>query len=1099
MRRTSPCILAGAVLGLLFPSSSPAQSTFGSITGVVTDPSGAVVPKAQITVTNPGTGVTRRTATGASGVFNVPDLDVGAYRLSVAAAGFKTYERTSLNLTSNQVLNIDVALQVGASSSVVEVTSATPVITTETNDLSGGMGHDSVEKLPIVSRETGDSGVYSFTLFNTGVGTVGGSVLPSIGGTRLQVGTLPTMDGIAVMAYPFGAGPVQPSLESVQEVTVVKAVGPAEFSTAANIKVLSKSGTNDFHGGAFWMYNGNDLNSRDFFSSKVPFRVYNDFGASAGGPIKKNKLFFFGAYEGSREAATVTTIETVPLPEWRTGDFSGVKTVAKNPFTGVPFPNNQIPLSMISSVSQAVQSYFYPAPNTGAPGTLANNWQTQTSGTTGFTRFNHFDIRVDYNITSRDVIFGRFSWRHMPLDYTDVFPLHETQLRRTQSAVFSWNHTLTPAAVNEFRFGETFHVNPYQIDGVGSDLIKQFGLIGNFPVGIHNAPDFDIAGVTGVSSADLDAAGDALHNNPQEDLEWTDNLSWTRGRHLMKFGFDAIRDRIDGGNIPSNVYGQYSFSGIYSGLGYADFLLGLPQTTTQSIPNPPRDLRGTTWGFYGQDQFKVSRRLTLNYGYRWELEGPYYSKHGAIYSFDPQNGGLVIPDNGKSKLNPFYPQNIPVITASQANFPANSLVQFRKFNLTNLQPRVGFAYKPFNNDNTVIRAGYGIYGDLVYSTLTAQGMLGGPFSGTVTYRNAINNGAALFSFPSPFLNSGTTAVQNVTGVNPNIKTPYTQQWNLTIEHQMGAFGFRISYLGSRTVDLLYQRNLNQAPVSTTPFTTALLPYQIYNTVNYVDSGGTAFYNGLELSAEKRFGKNFTFNTGFTWAKDMTDTQENSPYAGQVIQNPNCRACEKANSRYSVPKRLFADALWTLPVGSGQHFLGDAKGPLQAILGGWETAWTMVASQGQYFSPSFSGFDPSNTGLIGGVPDRIGNGSLSSGQSVHHWFDTSAFAIPGCPATQPVCPNPADVGRFGNSGFYTLHGPNVFDVDLAVMKYFAIWEKTRLQFRMTAADVLNHPNFSVPSANISNTSTAGVISGTTRAWGGNPLTARQITFGLRLEF
>ncbi len=1087
----------GVLAGFLFSSIGFAQSTFGSITGVVTDPSGAVVVKAQVSVTNSGTGALRQMSTGTTGIFNVPNLEGGVYVLRVSAPGFTTYERTGLNLDSNQVLNINVQLTVGAANSVVEVKGETPTITTETNDLSGGIRGDTVDKLPLISRETGDSGVYSFALLNTGVASGnGGNVLPSIGGTRVQTGTLPTMDGIAVMAYPFGAGPVQPSLESVQEVTVVKALGPAEFSTAANIKVVSKSGTNEFHGGAFWMYNGNHLNARNFFSAAVPFRVYNDFGTSVGGPIKKNKLFFFGTYEGSREAATTTLTEVVPLPAWRGGNFNGFSTVIKDPLTGQPFPNNTIPTGRISPVSLAAQSYYYPLPNFGPPGSLNNNFQQQESGTTGFTRFNHFDLRGDYNISNSDAIFARFSWRHMPLDYTDVYPLHVVQLRRTWSGVFSWNHTINPSAVNEFRFGATFHVNPYQSDVVGSDLIKQFGIQGITTVGVHNAPDFDI---NGVSSADLDSAGDALHNNPQTDYEWTDNLSWTKGKHLMKFGFDAVRDQINGGNIASNVYGQYSFSGIYSGLGYADFLLGIPQTTTVSIPNPPRDLRGTTWGVYAQDQFKVSRNLTLNYGMRWELEGPYYSKHGAIFSFLPSTGALVIPDNGKSKLNPFYPQNIPVVTASQAGYPANTLVTFNKTSLTNLQPRIGLAYKPFGGDHTVIRAGYGIYGDLVYSTLAAQGMLGGPFSGTVTYRNAINNGVPLFQFPLPIQTSGTTATQNVSGVNPNIKTPYTQQWNLTIEHQMGTFGFEISYLGSRTVDLLYRRNLNQPPASLVPFSAAAEPYPLYNTVTWVDSGGTAFYNALEISLSRKFGKNLTFDTGYTWAKDLTDTQESSPYAGQVIQNPQCRTCEKANSVWSVPQRFFGYALYSLPFGKDQPLLGNAKGPMQAIFGGWQTAWTVLAQSGNWFTPTFSGFSPSNTGLIGGDPDRIGSGTLSSGQNINHWFDTSAFAIPGCPNANPVCSNPANVGRFGNSGFNILRGPRIFDLDLALMKTFKLWERTRLQFRATAGDLFNHANFAVPRSNISSPGTDGTIGSTIRAWGGNPLTARQLTFDLRLSF
>ncbi len=1090
-------LITVACIGVLFASLSLAQSTFGSITGVVTDPSGGVTPGAEVTVTNAGTGAVRKVTTGSTGVFNVPNLDLGAYVLRVSAKGFTTYERAGLNLESNQVLNVNVELAVGSVSSVVEVQEASPAITTETNDLSGSVGSAAVEQLPLVSRHTGDGGVYAYTLMNTGISAVPSSSLAVVQGARLESGAVPTMDGIAVMAYPFGASPVQPSLESVQEISVVKASGPAEFATAGNIKVVTKSGTNEFHGGAFWDFNDNHLNARNFFSSTVPFRVYHDFAASAGGPIKKNKVFFFADYEGSREAAKVLNILDVPLPAFRNGDFSALKgTVVKNPFTGQPFPNNQIPPGLISPVSQKVQDYFYPVPNTGAPGALSSNWQAQYPGTTGFTHYDHFDIRGDYNISSRDVIFARVSWRRMPLNYTDVYPLHETQLRRTKSGVFSWNDTISPAAVNEFRFGATFHVNPYFIDAVGSDLIRQFGIQGISTTGVHNAPIFQI---TGVSAVDLDAASDSYQNNPETNYEWIDNLSWTRGRHLMKFGVDVIRDQLNGNKISANVYGAYNFSGIYTGQGYADFLLGIPQTTTLGITNPPRDFRGTTWALYAQDQFKVNRSLTLNYGIRWQLEEPYTSKHGAIYSFDPRSGSLVVPDDGASRVNPLYPKNIPILTASKAGYPGGSLLDFRK---NNIEPRVGFAYKLFGGDKTVIRGGYGIYGNLIYSALDAQQMAGGPFSGTVTYINAINNGAPLFSFPSPFLTSGTTSVQNVTGVNPHLKVPYTQQWNLSLERQVGTVGLRVSYLGTRSVNLVYRRNLNQPPASTTPFSNALRPYGLYNQIIFADSGGTQFYNALEVAAQKKFSRNLTFNTGWTWSKDVTDTQDagggGTAFGGQVIQDQFNRTVEKANNQINVPHRVFGYALYTLPVGSGQQFLSNAKGALQQIVGGWDTAWVMVAQSGQWFTPSFSGFDPSNTTTFGGRPDRIGNGNLSSGRSISNWFDTGAFAIPGCPNTTPVCTNPVNVGRFGNTGLNILSGPPIFNADFALMKNFTFREKKRLQFRMTMANALNHPNFAVPRANISSKGTVGTIAGQVRALLGEPA-PRQIDFALRLQF
>ena len=1079
--------LAGAAFG---------QSTFGSITGVVSDASGAVVPNAGVTVTNEGTGAVREAASSTTGAFNVPNLDIGIYRLRVSAQGFTTYERAGLNLAANQVLNVNVELAVGATTSVVEVKAASPTITTETNDLSTNLGSQSAEKLPLVSRHAGDAGITTYYLFNTGVAAVPSSSSTIIQGAR-STGSVPTRDGITIMAYSQGTGPVQPSLESVEAITLVRAIAPAEFATAANLGVVTKGGTNEFHGGAFWDYNGNRLNARSFFASTVPFRVYHDFGATLTGPVIRKKVFFSVSYEGSRESAKTVLTEDVPLPAFKTGDFSALKTTLTNPFTGQPFPGNQIPAAMISPVSKQVQAYFFPDPNRGSAGAQSSNWQAQYPGTTGFTRYNHLDVRVDYNPTSHDLIFGRISWRRLPLDYTDVYPLHVTQLRFGKSMVASWNHTISPAMVNEFRFGGTFHRNFYEADAVGSDLLKQFGIQGINTAGVHNVPIFNI---TGVSAIDLDSAQDSFQDNPATDFEWIDNLSWTRGRHFMKFGFDAVRDRLNGNKISSNIYGAYSFSGVYTGTGYADFLLGVPQTTTLGLVNPARDFRGTTWAFYAQDQFKVNARLTLNYGLRWELAGPYYSKHGAMYNFDLRNGALVVPDKGLPNVNPLYPKNIPVVSASSAGFPADALIDFQK---SNFEPRVGFAYKPFAGDRTVVRGGYGIYGNLIYGAIPVQQLSGGPFSGSVTYTNRFTSGTPLFSFPAPFLSSGTTSVQNVNGLNPHIGMPYTEQWNLTVEHEAAGMGLRLSYLGSRSVNLVYRRNLNQPPPGLTPFSTSLRPYGLYNQVIYGDSGGTEAYHALEAGALKRFGRNLTFNTGWTWARDLTDTQDSggggNSFGGQLIENQFDRAVERANNQLVVHHRLFGYALYALPVGSGQALLGNARGPLQRIVGGWETAWTVTAQSGQYYTPSFSGFDPSNTNTLGGRPDRIANGNLSSSdRSIGRWFDASAFAVPGCPAANPVCTTPAPVGRFGNSGLNILSGPPLFQMDFALMKSVYVREKVRTQFRLTMANALNHPNFAVPRANISSRGTVGTIASQVRVLNGSP-SPREIDLGLRVEF
>ncbi|MGH9352181.1 MAG: hypothetical protein ACRD2G_08490, partial [Terriglobia bacterium] len=363
----------------------------------------------------------------------------------------------------------------------------------------------------------------------------------------------------------------------------------------------------------------------------------------------------------------------------------------------------------------------------------------------------------------------------------------------------------------------------------------------------------------------------------------------------------------------------------------------------------------------------------------------------------------------------------------------------------------------------VVRCGYGIYTNLIYAPLIRGAMSGGPFSGNVTYINAIKNSVPLFSFPSPFLSSGTTSTQNVNGINPNLKDPDTQQWQLSVERQLGGVGLRISYLGARSDQLIFRRNLNQPAPSTTAFLITERRYQTYNQVIYSDSGGNESYNALQISVQKKYGRNLSFNSGWTWAKDLTDTQDagggGTSYGGQVIQNQFDRAVEEANNELTLPQRFFTYVLYTLPVGKGERFLSGASGPVQEILGGWRTTWTVTAQSGQWFTPSFSAFDVSNTSTFGGRPDRIANGNLPSGQrSIHNWFDPAAFKIPGCPDATPVCKKPANVGRFGDSGYNILSGPPIFNLDFGLAKEFSLGEHARLQFITTMANALNHPNF-----------------------------------------
>jgi hypothetical protein len=467
-----------------------------------------------------------------------------------------------------------------------------------------------------------------------------------------------------------------------------------------------------------------------------------------------------------------------------------------------------------------------------------------------------------------------------------------------------------------------------------------------------------------------------------------------------------------------------------------------------------------------------------------------------VSDFDRLTGALVVPKKGLTNVNPAFPTNIPIETAAQAGMPDNTLENWDK---KTFYPRVGFAYKPFAGDNTVVRAGYGIYDNIIYSEL-ARHLAGGPFSGAVTYVNSITNGTPLFAFPLPVVNSGTTATQNIMGTNPNVRVPYTQQWNFTVERQISSVGVRVSYVGTHSVGLLYRRNLNQPVPSTTPFSTNERSYPLYNQVIWVENGGFERYNGLEVAVIKNYGKNLTFTSGWTWGKDLTDDQDTTNIYGPLIQNQFSLLAEKANSSFVVRHRLFGYAVYALPFGKGQRFMNHANRILEGLMGNWSTAWNAVFQTGPYFTPSFSGFDPSNTQSFGGRPDVVAGTSVTppNGSNINMWFNPAAFAIPGCPTTNRLCSNPANIGRFGNAGVNILQGPGIANLDFSLAKYFRFTEHKRLQLRINFTDIFNHPNFGFPAGNISSPNTVGTITSVVNAQLGGR-SSREIDLMLRFEF
>ncbi|MGH9469014.1 MAG: TonB-dependent receptor [Terriglobia bacterium] len=1078
----------------LFAAPTMAQSTFGTITGTVTDQSGAVVPGATVTVTNEGTGIQRRVTTTGTGVYVVPDLNLGTYRVDVQKAGFRAYARTEVHLNANRTVDVDARLAVASTGTTVEVTSAAPPLNTQTGTLSNVTLPTQLQQLPVITRQKGDEALYGYELYNTGVSNklcVGCSIVAN--GARYQ-DQQPTVDGITVMSSMDGVGgsTVQTGIEATGEVSVQLANAPAEFSQPVQMTMVSKSGTNQFHGSVFEDYNGNSLNTRNFFSSSVPFRVYNDFGASLGGPIKKDKTFFFLDYEGSRESTEVIDTNNAPLPAWRNGDFSGLSKTVIDPFTQQAFPGNKIPSSLISPVSQKIQALYFQQPNFGPPGLQSGNYRALLHpGNNGVTIYDKFDTRIDHNFSSKDTVFGRLSYNRMPINAYVAHAIppfgFRTSLRVAPSGVLSWTHTITPSVLNEFRAGVARDNNQIKSPVIGSQILQQVGIQGVSTTGIATYPAFSVSGLTSPGSVP-NFAGISTS------FEFTDSLSWVRGSHSMKFGFDAIRDREIGFFYGGNVYGTYSFTGAFSGSPYADFLLGIPQSTSNTIPTPISHQFSTWWSAYAQDQYKITRNLTLDFGLRWEAQEPTYDNRGLLYNFDPKTGALVVTDQGLTHVNPQFPSSIPIVTASQAGYPAATLLYG---NTANFYPRLGFAYRPFSSEKTVIRGAYGIYG--LYTSLAGD-LEGGPYSGGESFTNKIVNGTPLFSLPDPFLSAGKIAAESVSGVNPHLGRGYLQQWNMTVDREIGGFALSASYVGAHTVNLPYYYNIDQPAPSTQAFTPKALPYQDYIFVSWADNGATDNYNGLQLAAKRSYGKNLFLNGGFTWAKDLTNFQDASCFECQNnIQNAYDRAADYGNSSTYPAKSFFAQVVYTLPFGQGQYLLGSAPKLVDLALGGWRMAWMVDAHSGFFLTPSFDSVDTSNTNNPGGRPDAIAGVSPapSSGQNINNWLNPAAFKVPGCPNADPLCSPLVNIGRFGNAGVNTLEGPGLTDFDLSLMKDFHLTERFTLQFRATATNVFNHPNFGAPASDISSAGTYGSITSTTFDLYGQQ--SRFIDFMLRLEF
>ena len=1102
--------------GLGLNVSAPAQSTFGGIVGIVRDTTQAVVPGASVKIRRLEDNSIRSTTSDQNGSFEFVNLKPGNYALSTQAEGFAEFQVLSAELTSRQTLRIDVTLALKSQSVTVEVADTVAVINTENGVISDSKDNRQITELPLNNRATTTSPLGALALSPSVQQDSSGNI--ALGGASSAMVNF-SVDGVST-ANVRQNGALQdayPSQEGISAVRVTSFNNSAEFSQVGDVTFTTKSGTSQYHGTLFEYLQNDVLDANPYgFNGKAP-KHFNTFGGSFGGPLSiphlyngKDRTFFFLDYEGNRRSTALAEQFLVPTQDERNGNLAAL---------GLP----SIPAGSINPTATALLNY-YPLPNVaGQENYNYENFQSTPARTDGA------DLRIDQTINSRQSVYARFSRKNITEDYANPFLPDDSDSVHNRSLLVSHTWVLTPRLLNEFRFGFTNVITNVGFPIEGADALSQLDLTGvnisQHPT-THAFPTFNFSAGTGFTPIGRDKTG----VTQSKTMQFTDNLSWTRGKHTFKTGIDARRVRYADIEtfLPSDDFGQFTFNDtnplqpIFTGNSFGDFLEGEPTTIFFAVSSP--DVAGTAWEYslFGQDEYQLNSRITLNYGLRWQILPGFTEDGGNLANFDQRNNSIVVPNNLAAYLtqqniqasNLGFQQSFNACNVGYAALPCSNYItasqdhlpqSLRNIYTRNFQPRVSLAYRPFNDTKTVVRAGFGIF------TVTNLGPLsfnnsGNPTSALHIYTNSGTTAAPLIQFPNTA--PPTIGVQYGgggldQGVDPNYRDPQANQWNVTVERQLASNdSLRVSYVGMHTYRLSVTEDLNQIPASTTPYTVPTgryvdprAPYQNWFTLYSTFNAGEANYNALEVHESHKTSHGFYFDANYTLAKNLADNQGDTPaaFAGEVnygipIADRFHVHSDYGNVEGTRRNRFLFTSLYQLPFGRGRTFL-NTGGLKDAVLGGWELTNVTLLETGPWLTPSISdSYDQSNTNVVNrGAylrPDQVST-NFYQGQSRAQYFNLAAFA-----------PTPAGAGRFGNAGVGILEGPGTATASLGLAKVFNLNERVRMRFESTFTNVLNHTNFAPPATQIDVPATFGVLSAPQTAENAGNRTGQ---VALRVEF
>ncbi|WP_216841024.1 TonB-dependent receptor [Acidobacterium sp. S8] len=1150
-----------------------AQSVQSTILGTVKDQGGALVVAAQVVIIDADTGRSANYASDNSGDFQAPDLSPGRYEVRVSKAGFQSKLISDLTLAARQQLRVDVTLAVGAAQQEVTVDAGTVgAIETETPSIASTLNTQSVMSLPSNYRASGSTSPLNMVQALPGVQSDNGLNFSVQGGQPFQTET--SVDGISTQNVTSNTplSDAFPSTESIAEMRVDGVSNNAEFGQAGEITTVTKGGTNQLHGSLFWYHQNRAFDAVaygtpvDPATGKVerPEKIGNDFGASAGGPLDipnlysgHDKTFFFGDYEGFHFPKQSTIQDLVPTQSMLAGDFSqeipfdpsNPSTWLFNPSNGGIYQNN-----VVTPVNASAQPFLslFPAPN-------VSNYQTVTEAEAGLGynyaanrdssyQSNQFDARIDHRFSQKLQGFARYTFKNITsLAPQDLNIPSVTDFDDYRILASSLVYSFTPNLLNEFRFGFTDERNGMRNQLNGGPYTAAAGFQ---PVG----PNYPVNGMAAIYFPNLTMvkAGN-LNNTSQSHLfQYADNLTWTKGTHTTKYGFDirTMQSITTLGSYGLNNVSVFAFTGQVTGAllansgaaQFADYLSGAPVETQYYTLIPENDGRSIYYGGFAQDQWNVRPNLTVSYGLRYEYHPAYHDANGAIGNFDPGTpgtGSIIYPAGHQNLLDPSflatfdgcgygpsstpYAQCTPVLSNSEAHLPSS----LRHSQKDRLLPRFGLAWRPFNDDKTAVRAGFGVYNTTLLGSIFFA-MTDSLQAATLSFQNSMTPNGLAYMWPQTSPGTGlSTPVYGSSSFNTadkiDWKDPYSMQWNVSIDRQFqGNIGTRISYIAMKTDDLVWTPDLNAMSYSsTTPTLQRPLtdrPFPNWGAINSHLPGAQANYESLQTEANHRTRSGFTFDSAYTWAKNLADNvgtgasgfqSENGGNSSQSTYLYN-RKIDYGDVNGTRRHRWINTGVYELPVGRGRKFAADANRFEDAMVGGWQLSSIFLWQTGPYLTPYIPGSDADPSGTGSGIlygsdqrPDIVGK-VRPAHQNRNQWVNPQAFACPsnsgytassyaGNACGVGVTSNP--IGRFGNASIGDIEGPGTANWSAGANKRIAITERVQLRSEVTFTNVLNHTNLSDPLLDITNPNFGKITSARGSDFGGN----RTGQISMRLEF